>query len=71
MWSSIDSSKPLIKALTAIIKKFMSRDVVLNYTAQKPKGSKKAIKDTTFGECMKGKFIFCIQRVCLSTFAYI
>lgn len=58
MWSSIDSSKPVIKAITTILKKFMSRDVVISYTAQKPKGCKKAIKDTTFGECMKGEFIF-------------
>lgn len=51
----LDRENVLTKSVTNILRKFMSRDVALKFTAVKQSVGKLILKETYFAECLKGK----------------
>ena len=56
----LDRENVLTKSVTNILRKFMSRDIALRFTAVKQSLGKLILKDTYFAECLKGKKSFTI-----------
>lgn len=54
MWPLIEPKGDLSRSISQIIKKYMMRAVVMNFTAVRKCANKKVFKDTIFCTCIKG-----------------
>ncbi|XP_071653190.1 uncharacterized protein [Temnothorax longispinosus] len=57
LWKNIDTSTSLLKSLTNILKKYMSRDVAMAFTAVKKVDKKQILKTTIFSSCIQNVVI--------------
>lgn len=55
LWKTVDTSATVIKSLTNILKKYMSRDLAMTFTAVKKMEGKQILKTTIFSSCIQSK----------------
>jgi len=60
IWTLVDSKSSVTHSVRNILKRYMSRDVIQNYTAVKKTATKLIFQQTTFFSCIQGIIIIII-----------